>query len=391
VPRYIKHLSKRELREKIAHLGLTSPRALSFVENAGEVVVIQRDNFQDGRKSFLALLTEKNVPFFSEKGKLLLSIREGGDIDALIEKAKNGNVRGHLNKVKRAVDSIGVRQPHILSRGEKIDLASRPPLIMGVINVTPDSFSDGGKYFNRERAVARGCEMAEMGADILDVGGESTRPGAEPVGPGEEMERVLPVIEDLVAKTEVLISVDTCKSDVAREALEAGAHMVNDISGLRHSENMAEVVAKYGAAVIIMHKKGTPRDMQDDPYYDSVPDEIIEFLEEGADLGKNRGINDACILFDPGIGFGKRYEDNLYILKNLEEFRSSGYPVVVGVSNKAFIGQATGKSVSDRVFGTIACVSLAVYNGADVVRVHDVAAIKDTVLMAWEIKRGRIC
>ncbi len=391
MPRYIKHLSKKELREKIAHLGLTSPRALSFVESAGEVVVIQRDNFQDERKSILTLLTEENVPFFSEKGKLLLSIREAGDIDAIIEKAKNGNIRGYLYKVKRAIESIGVRQPHILARGEQIDLASRPPLIMGVINVTPDSFSDGGKYFNRERAVARGCEMAEMGADIIDVGGESTRPGAEPVGPGEEMERVLPVIEDLVAKTEVLISVDTYKSDVAQEALEAGAHMVNDISGLRYSENMAEVVAKYGAAVIIMHKKGTPRDMQDDPYYDSVPDEIIEFLDEGADLGKNRGINDACILFDPGIGFGKRYEDNLYILKNLEEFRSSGYPVVVGVSNKAFIGQATGKNVSDRVFGTAACVSLAVYNGADVVRVHDVAAIKDTVLMAWEIKRGRIC
>jgi hypothetical protein len=180
---------------EIAHLGLTSPRALSFVENAGGVVVIQRDNFQDGRKSFLALLTEENVPFFSEKGKLLLSIGEAGDIDTLIEKAKNENVRGPLYKVKRAVDSIGVRQPHILARGIKIDLASRPPLIMGVINVTPDSFSDGGKYFNRERAIARGCEMAEMGADILDVGGESTRPGAEPVAADEEMERVIPVIE----------------------------------------------------------------------------------------------------------------------------------------------------------------------------------------------------
>jgi dihydropteroate synthase len=391
VPRYIKHLSRNELFEKISHLGLKSHRARAFVNDAGEIVVVDTSPLIDAEKTLVPLLLKEKVTFLLENGKIIISFNAEEEIEYLTEKLETGPLAQYLERIRRSVNHIHKRHTHFLAKGKRVELGTKPPLLMGIVNVTPDSFSDGGKYFQREKAISQAREMVLDGADIIDIGGESTRPGAAPVEEEEEMERVLPVIEKLAATTEVLISVDTYKSTVAREALKAGAHIVNDVSGLRFSKDMAEVASHFGAAVIIMHMKGTPREMQKNPQYYSLPDEILDQLSGGVNRGKRGGIRKESILVDPGIGFGKRYEDNIYILKNLEEFRSAGYPVVVGVSRKAFIGQATGKNVHDRISGTAAAVSVSIYNGADVVRVHDVKEIRDTVLVAWEIRRGMVC
>jgi len=260
-------------------------------------------------------------------------------------------------------------------------------LVMGIVNVTPDSFSGDGLGANAEAAIAQGRRMVAEGADLLDVGGESTRPGSEPVGEEEELGRVLPVVEGLAAELDVPISIDSYKSAVVRAALAKGASMVNDISGLHADEAVAQAAAEAGAAVVVMHIQGTPRDMQKDPKYADVIGEIGEYLEEGIAVARAAGVGEDQIVVDPGIGFGKTLEHNLEILRRLRELRCLGCPVMVGTSRKSMIGTILSLPVGERVEGTAATVALAVAGGADIVRVHDVKEISRVARVADAIVR----
>ncbi len=268
--------------------------------------------------------------------------------------------------------------------GVEYDLDSRTH-IMGIINVTPDSFSDGGKYEGAEVAVDTALAMVADGADFIDVGGESTRPGSEPVPLEVELKRVIPVIENLAKATSVPLSVDTYKSAVAIEALRAGARMVNDISGLHFDARMAEIIAQYNATVVIMHIRGTPRTMQTDVSYDNLIGEIRIYIEEGIRTASEAGIRQ--IIIDPGIGFGKNTDHNLEIFKRLGEFRTLGYPILVGPSRKSFIGKILNLPVEDRLEGTAAAVAVSIMNGANILRVHDVKEMKRVAVIADAIRR----
>ena len=257
---------------------------------------------------------------------------------------------------------------------------------MGILNVTPDSFSDGGAYGSVGEAVARGLRMEAEGAAILDVGGESTRPGSKPVPSDEEMRRVIPVIRGLAAKTKAVISVDTTKADVAREAAAAGARMVNDTSALAADPGMAGVVRDTGCAVVLMHSRGTPETMQDDPRYGDTIGELTVELSERLEAAVAMGIDPERILVDPGIGFGKRLHDNLALHRHLDRLRVLGRPIVFGPSRKSFIGSLTGAPPAGRAFGTAAAVAAAVLRGAHVVRVHDVKEMRDVVEVAYAIR-----
>lgn len=294
-----------------------------------------------------------------------------------------------LAEKMRALEADYEKKDFVLRAGKyKLNLGSRAH-IMGILNVTPDSFSDGGMFFDKEYAVAYALKMGSMGADIIDVGGESTRPGAKAVSSGEECRRVIPVIKALAKRSKIPISVDTSKSEVARQALDCGAVIINDITGLKKDRKTAKLAARYKAAVVLMHMKGTPRTMQVAPRYKDLMSEIIVSLRQSVKIAKEAGISDDRIIVDPGIGFGKTLEHNLEILKKLGEFRSLGYPIMVGPSRKSFIGKISGDGgkVSsartlpggDRIFGTAAAVAVAINNGADIVRVHDIKEMRQAV------------
>lgn len=256
--------------------------------------------------------------------------------------------------------------------GRIVDL-SRYGMIMGVLNVTPDSFSDGGEFFSIDKAVERGLEIAAGGARIVDVGGESTRPGAETVGVEEELRRVIPVIERLQAKIDIFISIDTSKSEVAKAALDAGASIINDVTGGRGDEKMLPLAAKRNAAFIVMHMQGNPRTMQVAPHYVDVASEVADFFLQRYARALECGIDPMAIAFDPGIGFGKTLEHNLELIGKLGALRVRERPLVIGVSRKAFLGKLVGSSdMSDRLAPTVALTSLLRSRGANIIRVHDV-------------------
>jgi len=281
-----------------------------------------------------------------------------------------------------------VQKPEALDwSGHHLDLACRTA-VMGILNVTPDSFFDGGAYFSLRDAVNHGLTLARDGADIIDVGGESTRPYSDPLPLDEELRRVIPVIKALAQETGLTISIDTYKSEVARLAIEAGATMVNDVSALRFDPGMGPLVANADLPIVLMHMKGTPRDMQVNPTYEDLIGEIIGFLRKAVEQADSVGIRRELIIIDPGIGFGKSFVDNLKILRELDAFSSLGQPILVGTSNKAFIGHALGLPPDSRETGTMATVAVAVMNGADIVRVHNVKAAKETVRMIDAIKSG---
>ena len=275
-----------------------------------------------------------------------------------------------------------------LRLGKKIlDLSSRTYL-MGILNVTPDSFSDGGKFLNPKDAIKQALIMAEQGADIIDVGGESTRPGSDSVPLEEELRRVMPVIEEIAKNTDIPISIDTYKSEVALRALDAGAEMVNDISALRFDPQMKKIISKYDIPVILMHIKGTPKNMQDNPHYDNVIQEILDYLKESIQMAENSGIDKDKIIIDPGIGFGKRVKDNLEILRNLDKFTSLGKPILLGLSRKSFIGKVLDLPLDQRLEGSLAALAVAVLNGAKLLRVHDIKESKRAAQMADAILKG---
>jgi dihydropteroate synthase len=262
------------------------------------------------------------------------------------------------------------------------------PVVMGVLNVTPDSFSDGGELASPEAALRQARRMAEAGAAILDVGGESTRPGAREVGTGEELDRVLPVVEALVAELELPVSVDTSKPEVMREAIAAGAAMVNDVRALQAPGALAAVAGSQ-AAVCLMHMQGEPRTMQVDPCYRDVVAEVHAFLAARVEACETAGIGRERVVVDPGFGFGKTLEHNLTLLAGLREFARDGLPVLAGLSRKSMIGALTGRSVRERLAGSVALAALAVANGASIIRAHDVAETVDAVKVSAAVRRYR--
>lgn len=271
--------------------------------------------------------------------------------------------------------------------GKKFGLSS-DILVMGILNVTPDSFFDGGKYNRTGEAAKRIREMITDGADIIDIGGMSSRPGSKPVSQEEELERIIPVVEYISKNFDTLISIDTYRSGTAREAISAGVHMVNDISAFTMDKDMAGVVADKGVSVVLMHMQGTPENMQENPQYGNVVDEIYQYLDGKAKAAIEAGISPDKIIIDPGIGFGKTLEHNLSILNKISEFRVMGYPVMVGASRKSFIGAILDLPVEERLEGSLSAATWSVINGANILRVHDVAETIRAVRLARSIMSG---
>jgi dihydropteroate synthase len=280
------------------------------------------------------------------------------------------------------------REPRVLRVGaRRFDLSGKI-VLLGILNITPDSFSDGGLYLDPETALRRAMLMEEEGADIIDIGGESTRPFAEPVTAEEEMRRVLPAIEGIRRHSDIPISIDTTKAAVARAAVAAGADMINDISGLKSDPEMLKVLRDNKLPVIIMHSKGTPAEMQIDPRYDDLIGEISSFLAGRAEAAIAAGAPADGIVLDPGIGFGKTAAHNLTIFKRLSEFTRLGHPLAVGPSRKSFIGKLLKLEAAERLEGTLAASAAAVLNGADIVRLHDIRAGRRAVDLAFSIREA---
>ena len=256
---------------------------------------------------------------------------------------------------------------------------------MGIVNITPDSFYDGGKYIDHVNAIEHALKIVEQGADIIDIGGESSRPGAEKISVNEELERVIPVIKALNRKIQIPISIDTTKAVIAKEAIKSGAVIVNDITALKGDSDMAKVVADNDVKVILMHMQGDPKTMQVKPHYDDVIDEITSFLKERISWAIENGIKRENIIIDPGVGFGKTLEHNLLIIKNLSKFKALGVPVLIGPSRKSFIGTILKVEPNSRLWGTAGVVALCAASGADIIRVHDVLEMKQVTQMTEAI------
>ena len=264
---------------------------------------------------------------------------------------------------------------------------SKRTYIMGILNITPDSFSDGGLYYTKNKAVDHALKMHDEGADIIDIGGESTRPGAEAVSLEEEMKRVVPVIEELAKRLTIPLSIDTYKSRIAHAALSAGASLVNDISGLKFDPEMSAVVASHKVPIAIMHIKGTPKNMQKNPSYTALIPEILDYLRGGLECARSAGIDEDNIIIDPGIGFGKTVEHNLEIIRRLNEFSGFEKPILIGPSRKSFIGKILNDlPVTERLEGTAAAAAIGIFNGANIIRVHDITAMVRVAQVADKIK-----
>jgi dihydropteroate synthase len=335
-----------------------------------------------------AILRQRRIPHAQGQGVLLFSVSSQGQLQS-----EGENVPGPtdvLASVCGAIDRYQTREYTLRCRERSLVL-SGIPRIMGVLNVTPDSFSDGGMYLSPDRAVERGQEMAEKGAEIIDVGGESTRPGSTGVPAEVEISRVIPIIRALAGRTESLLSIDTTKAQVARQAIAAGVQIVNDTSALADDPEMAGVVRESGCAVVLMHRLGRPETMQQSPSYKSLFDDILDALAERVKAAEEAGIPADRILVDPGVGFGKRLEDNLALHRHLPDLRNLGKPILFGPSRKSFLGRITGRDPGDRVIGTAAAVAMAVAGGAHVVRVHDVEEMKDAVRVAHAVAGGIEC
>jgi dihydropteroate synthase len=278
-----------------------------------------------------------------------------------------------------------VRKKYILRVNGKNHTLGERTWIIGILNITPNSFSDGGLYFDKDKAVERGLELEEQGADIIDIGGESTRPGSESISLKEEQSRVIPVISALRKRTDILISIDTSKSEVARAAIDAGADIINDISSFRFDHKMLHLAALSNVPIILMHMKGIPKTMQVSPFYENVLVEVKTFLKEKLELAQANGIKREKIIIDPGIGFGKGLKDNLVLINNLHHLEDLGHPILIGISRKSFIGKILNLPTEERVEGTIASAILSIIHGCHILRVHDVASVRRAVLVAEAI------
>ncbi len=386
--RVLSDLSREKIKEFLNQIGCDSKGVEIMAPKAEHYLV-----YADGLDSRAANILKQE--FLSSDGEAAVS---WGTLDTSTEESEV-LMMGTLAQFKRVKKKLE-DQPFDLPRlGEEMNEAiesyretaslpwgGEPCQVMGILNVTPDSFHDGGRYSSEENAVERALEMEENGADIIDIGGESTRPGSERISVEEELERVIPVIRELVPKINVPISIDTYKPEVAEEAVKAGADIVNDVFGLR-KESMAEKVAELDVPVIIMHMQGKPKDMQENPEYDDVVNDISSFFHERIEVAKEAGIKEENIIIDPGIGFGKELEHNLEILDRLDEFDSLGYPVLLGASRKSFLGEILGKKSEERLSGSLAVAALAVEKNVSVLRVHDVSETTDVVMTVSSISK----
>lgn len=345
------------------------------------------------------------LPFFIERDKNYIFYPGNRELENLIEEKKvnffgYNYFYGNLDEIRNFIESFQERYRDLILKffedflnppvffevkDKKFDLKRLN--IIGILNVTPDSFSDGGIYFEKDKAVERGIKLEEEGADILDIGGQSTRPGSEEISEEEELKRVIPVIEELSKKIKIPISIDTTRARVAEEAFKAGASILNDISALHFDEKMLVFLEKWKPSLILMHIKGKPKDMQDNPRYEHLPFEILSFLKEGLDKAKKCGLEKEKILVDPGIGFGKTFEDNLWIINNLSFLKVLGSGILIGTSRKSFIGKILGNKPEERIFGTLASNLVSVKKGASFLRVHDVKAHRDFFKVLEYIER----
>lgn len=403
----------RELNIKSRQEGLKEFRKIGVTSEGAEIMV---------EKIFPLSLKVRGVNLIAANILKQEMLARGGDVaisrDALmgLREKENKDTRtdviilGNIKSIKSLIDKIegqqfGLKDLSVELRdyldrmdkmlnGKELVIADKKfnmdkdVLIMGILNVTPDSFYDGGYYFEKDKAYRRVDAIVSEGADIIDVGGMSTRPGSLPVAPEEEIERVIPVIEYIKRNYNILISADTYRSEVAAKAIDAGAHIINDISGLSMDENIARVVAGYGVSVIIMHIKGTPENMQKDPHYENVIDEIYDYLEDRVSIAVSSGIEPEKIIIDPGIGFGKTLEHNLEIINKIGEFKMMGYPVMIGMSRKSFIGGVLDLPVEERLEGSLAAAVCSVMNGVNILRVHDVKETVRAVRVAKSIISG---
>ncbi len=400
--RLLKFDSLDRVREKLKEIGVDKV-ALHLMEAKGICygILIKNCKFyhanilkQEALSLGIDCAVEKDVITAKTKESNCLILGDVKRLYKLSEKLRNQNfefLRNLAYKMKKQLDGV-IKSEFIFKFGnEEMSLKDRF-LIMGILNVTPDSFSDGGEYFDIDKALKRVEEMVNNGADIIDIGGESTRPFSEPVGLDEELRRVIPVIEAIKREFKnVVLSIDTYKSKVAKEALDRGVEIVNDISGLGFDEKLIEVLASSDCGIVEMHIKGSPKNMQKDPYYDDVVSEINDKFSEILSKIKNAGIDENRVVLDPGIGFGKRFEHNLEILNNIEAFKVWGRPILIGTSRKSFIGGVLNiKNPKDRLFGTIASNVLAFAKGAHVFRVHDVKVHKEALMLTESILREKI-
>ena len=365
------------MKEKTLHFNLLvegiRPRTASLLKqemlSVGGDAALNRNGLDCSASETGAILMGTQRQF----QKLLLKLDQNTDLHPLSE------------SLKETLKNIAKTHFAIRCRQKKYPLGKRT-LLMGILNITPDSFSDGGQYFDKERAIAHGIRMAEEGADILDIGGESTRPGSKPLPLEEELRRVIPVIEVLAKKLEVPISIDTYKSTVAEKAIDAGAQIINDISGLHFDPDLGKVAAKKDVPLILMHIRGTPEIMQKDVHYNSLFSEILQYLKESVQRAESAGVDPQQIIIDPGIGFGKTVEDNLLIIKNLSEFRILGKPILLGTSRKNFIGKILNAEADERLEGTLSTIAIGVLNGAHIIRCHDVLQAKKAITVADAIR-----
>ena len=287
----------------------------------------------------------------------------------------------------KIIDQLEIPNSKILNcNGTKLELDETK--IMGILNVTPDSFSDGNQYFDTDKAVERALEMISQGADIIDIGGESTRPGASKISAKTEIERVIPIIKKLCKQTDIPISIDTTKAEVAEKAIQTGASIINDISALQFDDDMIKVLQNFSdVPVILMHMQGTPETMQDDPHYEDVIEESLSFFGERINFCEDNRISRERIIIDPGIGFGKKQEDNLAILKKISEFKCLGLPIMLGASRKSFIGKIYESETSERLSGSLASTAIAFQSDVEIIRVHDVQEHKRFLKVMKEIRK----
>ncbi len=368
------------MREKIFHLNLkieeVDCRLATLLKQ--EMVELGGDIAMDER-----------IIDCSESTSDVILMGTQNQIKALTDRLENrfNGLQGVAVRIRECLNNLEDLPHTIRFRKTVLRLDERTHL-MGILNVTPDSFSDGGMFFTPDKAISHGIDLVSQGADIIDIGGESTRPGAKPLPEDEELRRVIPVIEGLSARIDVPISIDTYKSSIAERAIEAGAQMINDISGLKFDPEMADVAAKHDVPIVLMHIRGTPEVMQSDVHYDCLLTEIMEYLEEGIEIAEEAGVDTNQIIVDPGIGFGKTVDHNLKIIHHLAELKSLGKPIMLGVSRKSFIGKILDAEVDQRIEGTLASISAAIMNGANILRVHDVAPARKAAQMVDAILRG---
>lgn len=382
----VRKINKNELTEELTKAGVDE-RAFDIFKLKSEILIFKLYDI-DARganilkQEFLSkggdVAVHKNVASFKTAHTDAITMGTQKIYEEVIKKLEFETYFG-LNEIKETLKKVISRKqiPGIKIRDKSFDF-NNAHYIMGILNVTPDSFSDGGKFLAFESAIKHAEEMITEGADIIDIGGESTRPGADAVSEENELSRVIPIIKELRSNfSDIVISIDTYKSKVAKKALENGADIINDISGLRFDPEMVNVVADFDVPVVIMHIKGTPKDMQRNPVYEDLIKELLEYFNERIDALNKHGIEQ--IIIDPGIGFGKELDDNLQIIKYLKAFTIFGLPILIGTSRKSFIGHITGEPIEERLTGTLAANSIALVNGANILRVHDVKPHKELI------------